>query len=153
MSKKQKISALLMLVVLIVLGGFRDIVFVNINEQIGFNDGLVDSNSVLDSFSFLKSYPTEKLLNLKWALTVLFAIAFFILSFISFKYILDDSQGARWMSILYLAGVITSGVMYIGGKVLGDPLTGYTLSRVIMGALQSPFPLMLMIPARMLVDR
>ncbi|NND94325.1 MAG: hypothetical protein HKN45_05625 [Flavobacteriales bacterium] len=142
-----------MLIALILLGGFRDIVFVNINEQIGFNDGLVDSNRVLNSFSFLKSYSSAELLNLKWILTVLFALTFFLLSFISFKVILLDSQGARWISILYVVGVITAGITFVGGRILGDPLTGYTLSRVIMGALQSPFPLMLMIPARMLAVR
>ncbi|NNK81035.1 MAG: hypothetical protein HKO93_06025, partial [Flavobacteriales bacterium] len=124
-----------MLIALILLGGFRDIVFVNINEQIGFNDGLVDSNRVLNSFSFLKSYSTAELLNLKWILTVLFALTFFLLSFISFKVILLDSQGARWISILYVVGVITAGITFVGGRILGDPLTGYTLSRVIMGAL------------------
>jgi hypothetical protein len=57
------------------------------------------------------------------------------------------------MIILYSIGIVTAGMVLITGRLLGDPDIGYTLSRAIMGALQSPFPLMLMIPARMLADR
>lgn len=147
------ILALAMLITLILLGGFREIIFVNINEQIEFNAGRIESYRVLESFSFLKDMSFEGLQNLKWALTIGFTVAFLALSLLSFKYIMKDPGGMKWLLIGYTSAFVISGIIYVLGKLIGEPQLGYTLSRVVMGALQSPFPLMLMIPARMLARR
>lgn len=153
MSRKQWILAGLMTIVLITLGGFREIIFVNINEQIVFNSGQVETYRVLDALSFLQDYDTESLTSLKWILTVSFALVFLLLAMVSFRFILQDKAGAKWMLVVYAGGIILAGIVFIVGRLFGDPEIGYTLSRAIMGALQSPFPLMLMIPARMLAER
>ncbi len=142
--------AIIMLIVLIILGGLREIIFVNINEQIEFNAGRIDSYRVLETFSFLKELSSDSLVNLKWGLTIAYTCSFLVLSIISLKYILLDKEGVKWLLIGYAGAFILAGAIYVLGKLFEEPQLGYTLSRVVMGALQSPFPLMLMIPARML---
>ncbi len=150
MKTKHWVMAIIMLIVLIILGGLREIIFVNINEQIEFNAGRIDSYRVLETFSFLKELSSDSLVNLKWGLTIAYTCLFLVLSIISLKYILLDKEGVKWLLIGYAGAFILAGAIYVLGKLFEEPQLGYTLSRVVMGALQSPFPLMLMIPARML---
>ena len=153
MKTRQWTLGFILLIVFVVLGGFRDILFVNINEQIDFNDGLIETYRVLDQFQFLNEHDTPSLVKGKWILTIAFSAVYLLLSIITFSYVLIDRQGVKWLCIFYIGAFVTSGITYLAGKLLGDPQLGYTLSRVLMGALQSPFPLMLMIPARMLSNR
>jgi hypothetical protein len=138
---------------MIILGGYREILFVNINEQIQFNNGLVQDYRVLDSFSWLQEVSDDKLNALKWSLTLAFSLSFLFLGYFTLRSILKDAEGGRWLLIIYLGTLLLSGAFFIVGKALGQQELGYTLARVFMGALQSPFLLMLMIPARMLVKR
>ncbi len=138
---------------MIALGGYREIIFVNINEQILFNSGQIDDYRVLDSFSWLTEFKTGTLEVLKWVLTVSFSIVFLILGHVVMRRVLNDAEGARWLVFTYVGAVLIAGAFFLTGRIIGQPELGYTLSRVFMGALQSPFILMLMIPARMLVKR
>lgn len=138
---------------MIALGGYREIVFVNINEQILFNAGQIDDYRVLDSFLWLKEYDTSALETFKWVLTIAFSIIFLILGFVIMRKIMHDAEGGLWLVITYAGAIFLAGSFYVTGRLIGQEELGYTLSRVFMGALQSPFILMLMIPARMLVKR
>ncbi len=142
-----------MTVLMIILGGYREIVFVNINEQMYYNDGQIDDYRVLEAFHWLQSYDNNGLNNLKWCLTLAFSLSFLFLGFIAMRTLLGDKEGARWLVFTYLGVILLSGFFFLIGKLIGQQELGYTLSRVFMGALQSPFILMLMIPARMLVKR
>ncbi|NNC82395.1 MAG: hypothetical protein HKN79_02360 [Flavobacteriales bacterium] len=153
MKRGQWIAAILMAIVLVILGGFRDILFVNINEQIAYNDGLIENYRVLEQFDFLNNYDSPALNQVKWILTILFTVVYLGLSMITFRMILKDMKGSLWILYFYLSAFAIAGVIFIAGWLFNEPELGYTLSRVVMGALQSPFPLMLMIPARMLVVR
>lgn len=151
--KMKWVAILGMAILMVVLGGYREIVFVNINEQMYFNDGHIEDYRVLESFEWLQNYDTTWLSNLKWYLTLSFSLIFLILGYIALRSLLADKEGARWLILTYLGAVILSGLFFVLGKLIGQQQLGYTLSRVFMGALQSPFILMLMIPARMLVKR
>jgi len=152
MSRASRIVwGVLMAILLIVIGGFREMIFININEQIAYNNQLIEQYRVLDIFSFLNDFNNPELGRLKWILTISFTLLFLILGIIVFRYILQDKLGVRWLVIAYIAAFIISAVFFLGGKLLGDSALGYTVSRVFMGALQSPFIMMLMIPARRLL--
>ena len=147
------IAAIGLGVLMIFLGGYREILFVNINEQILFNTGHIQDYRVLDSFRWLQDYRTGHLETLKWILTIAFSLAFLVLGLVVLRKVLKDTEGGRWLMITYLGAVIISGFFFLLGQLIGQQELGYTLSRVFMGALQSPFILMLMIPARMLAIR
>ena len=151
--KVKWLAILGMTVLMIILGGYREIVFVNINEQMYFNDGQIDDYRVLEVFDWLQRYDNNGLNSLKWYLTLGFSLLFLALGFITLRTLLRDKEGGRWMIFTYLGTIILAGLFFITGKIIGHQELGYTLSRVFMGALQSPFILMLMIPARMLVKR
>lgn len=151
MSRNKKLLLAIVLVTFLVLfGAWREIIFININAQIRFNSEEIENSRVLPGLAFLSDIGTTSLVNLKWILTLAFTIVFLALGFLLFTKILEDNDGARWLVYLYGIGLVTSGILYIGGNLLGDPELGYTISRVVMGALQSPFIIMIMIPARML---
>ena len=128
----------------------REVLFVNINEQILFNEGGRNTYRVVPSLHFLGQYSITELERWKWILTVLYMGIHLLLSSIALKQVLRLHGQRRWLLAIYALGFIIAGVSYVAGKLLGHAELGYTLSRVLMGALQSPFPLMLMIPALML---
>jgi hypothetical protein len=141
---------ILLALVFISLGAMREVLFVNINEQILFNDGGVDRYRVVPHLWILKEYSTEELLRWKWIMTILFTLAYLLLSAITLKQALRFKGARRLLFSLYLIGFFVSGLSYLLGRWFGYPDLGYTISRVIMGGLQSPFPLMLIIPALLL---
>jgi len=150
LSKKQWVALVCMAILFIFLGGLREILFVNINEQILFDQGGVSDYRVLPYLQFLGDYSLEELNRWKWILTLLFSLCYLLLSLTSLKQILGFHETRRWLLAAYGIGLLISGLSYLSGKLTGQLELGYILSRVIMGALQSPFPLMLMIPALLL---
>jgi hypothetical protein len=153
MSTRKWLIAVLLSVIFIILGGAREIIFVNINEQIHFNEGRIAHYRVLEAFAFLKDYAVVELGNLKWGLTILFTAVYLVLSIVALRLVFDDKDAVRWLLVVYLGAFMLAGASYMIGNWLGEYQLGYTLSRRFMGALQSPFILMLMIPARMLVHQ
>lgn len=131
----------------IIVGGAREIIFVNINEQIEFTSGRKVDYHVLPYLQFLKAYSISTLENIKWALTVLTMAINLVLSLLAIRLVLRERRAISWLLILYGLGFAVAGASFVIGKLIGEYRAGYTLARVIMGALQSPFPLMMLIPA------
>ena len=141
---------ILLVLVFISLGAMREVLFVNINEQLLFNEGGVDRYRVVPHLWILKEYSNGELLRWKWIMTVLFTMMHLLLSALMLKQALRFKASRRLLFALYLIGFVVSGLSFLIGRWAGLPDLGYTISRVIMGGLQSPFPLMLIIPALML---
>lgn len=136
-----------MIVVFILIGGFREMFFLNLNEQIFFNEGGTDRYRVLEAFHFLGDFDTQSLYAFKWLGTLSFSAIFLGLSVLTLDRILERPDLVRWLIGLYVLGIGLGGMSFLGGRLTGNSELGYTLARAVMGALQSPFPMMLMIPA------
>lgn len=148
--RKQWIWGIALTLLFIWLGAMREVIFVNMNEQILFLQGGRDGYRVIPQLHFLGNYSIAELERWKWILTIAFTLCNLFFSLLALKIVLRFHGSRRWLLALYGLGLLISGLSYVGGKILGHAELGYTVSRVIMGALQSPFPLMLMIPALML---
>jgi len=141
----------ILVIAFILIGGLREIIFVNINEQIEFTSGRKDANYVLPYLQFLGDYTIAQLNSTKWLLTVVTMVVNFILSVFSLRLVMDKPKAVRWLIMMYLAGFVVAGLSFGLGKILSQDLLGYTVARAVMGGLQSPFPLMLLIPALFLI--
>ncbi len=135
----------------IFVGGAREIIFVNINEQLEFNQGRRSGYFVLDHLSFMNGYSNSTLSRGKWALTVVFMLVNLALSVLAIKKVLREPRAVKWLLYLFLAGFIVSAAVFVVGKVIFNDNLGYLIARKVMGALQSPFPLMFLVPALYLV--
>ena len=120
--------------------------FLNLNEQIFYMQGGTDQYRVIEAYRFLGGFALPTLLKVKWVLTVLFAFLFLFMSLLALHFVFQREDMRRWLLWLYGLGVVVSGLSFVIGSWSGSPDLGYTIARAVMGALQSPFPLMLMIP-------
>lgn len=143
--------ATIYLIVLIYLGFLRDSVFININyilDSLYYNTEFVYYHSM---YSFLVPMGVGGLLKLKWLLTFVFMLVNYLLSFGIIRNIFLETRSS--LSLLtwgYVGLFIISGLLFLGGKLIGQSELGYTLSRRFMGVLQSPVPLMVVVAVHLL---
>jgi len=128
---KHKLRLVTLLLALIGLGYIREMVFVPLNEMIdaGAFDGLW----------------------LKWVLTLAFSGLYLALA-IS---LVDTLFGRHRRPVLffYLGFIFMAGLIYGAGVILGETAVAYTMARGLMGMVQSPILIMILIPAFFLADR
>jgi len=153
--KKPKIFIGIILVIVIVgLGFYRDFIFININyiiEQLYYNKEVGHYHSM---YEYLIPLDVSGLMTLKWVLTLTFTLINLLLSVLIIKALLISfSKPLNLLYLGYLMIFILSGATYIVGKLIGQQDLGYTLSRRFMGTLQSPVPLMVVTAAHMLFYR
>jgi hypothetical protein len=136
-------------VVLLLLGYFRDYIFININFLSGvkYYPNIETDYKLPSQLSFLNSFTYEQLYFGKFFVTLLFLAAFLLVSIVVIKKLFTDSKYIKWTVYAYISLVVLSGIFYSYGMLFDDFNTGYKLSRVFMGFLQSPFVLMVLVPA------
>ena len=99
------------------------------------------------SLKFLNNFSYFQLYWSKWILTVLFSLAYFIISLKCIKIFFKEKKYLQWTLIVYLFVGVTAFLFYLYGLLFKDMETGYRFSRIMMGLVQSPFVLMVLIPA------
>ena len=143
--------AIIYLILIIYIGFLRDSIFININyilDNLYFNTELVYYHSM---YSFLVPMGIGGLTKLKWALTFVFMLLNYLLSFGIIRNVFTETKSS--LSLLtwgYIVLFIISGLLLLGGKLIGQSELGYTLARRFMGVLQSPVPLMIVVTVHML---
>lgn len=127
----------ILLIVLIIsaagLGFIRDGIFALTNELIEIQDQL-STDSV------------SSLYKLKWLMTFVFSGAYLLLAMGIIKLLFQNGTFIRLTVLFYIVFIIVAGLTYIGGHLLGDADTGYVLARKIMGMVQSPILIMILVP-------
>ena len=126
------------------LGIFRDFVFTNINKQIAIRSLTSSSGSGL-------SVP--QMVQQKWVLTLAFSIAYLCISLGVIHLIYREKKYTFLTGVAYCAIFVTSLTIAFLGYFFGKPGELYRLSRDIMGLVQSPFLLMLLIPSFLLIRK
>lgn len=152
MGKKRSISNYVLLglvTTLIVLSGFvRDSIFRNINWQINHYS---TDNPVLVRSSFfsqlLLRFDESELYISKWVLTIFFSLLFLFYSVVGIRLVYHTPKYSKTVFILFLGILILSGISFGLGQLIGYPAKGYMYARIFMGTIQSPFILLLLIPA------
>ena len=145
-NRKNITSILILIIIVIALGSFREVLFVNINNQIAFLQGGLKQNYLLEYMKFLEGSSESSLGILKWICTAAYTIAFYLIGRYFIKNILNSKEGTKWYGHSYLFFILMAAIFFFIGWASGNSKIGYSLSRSLMGALQSPIPLLIFIP-------
>lgn len=145
---------LLMIILYLLAGYFRDTFFKNLNSQIDVANG----NSVPFEFSagmtFLGELTAKSLVNLKWIMTVIFTLIFLLLGIITIRLFLKNKKNLRLLLFAYSFIFILAGIVLVTGKVFsGWEEKTFGLSRDLLHALQSPLIIMILIPVLLISQR
>jgi hypothetical protein len=146
-SPQRYILLLLVVCALLLLGYYRDFVFKTINSVIQAKDYDAQFTSP-PTLQFLDRWSYEGLIKLKWALTLLFTLAYLSIALFTVKVVFDKRKYARITIGVYAVVTLLSGLLMLVGHVF-EGLSGrmYELSLYLMSTAQSPVILMILIPA------
>ncbi len=142
----RKISLLLLVLFIFAFVGFsRDFLFKNTNTHLGAKLYEMDYSThnfmdVLQNFSYWTIY------TLKWIMTILFAALYYLIQRIVLVKTVKANFVKKWLNFMYLFLLLLSALALGIGWVFGDIERGYTFSRIFMGILQSPLPIMFLMP-------
>jgi hypothetical protein len=150
---KPKINLISVLAVLgvVVLGFFREFLFIHINEQL-FALWYDEPSQATNSIPWLKELDYFTLYYGKWVLTIFFAAAFYFAALLVLRYLFDQSYW-RELGWIYLGLITLSGLALGIGKLASQLDDAYLIARFLMGIAQSPLLLMIMVPGVMLRQR
>ncbi|MES2837182.1 MAG: hypothetical protein V4667_06650 [Bacteroidota bacterium] len=146
--KKNKIQLLLFSLLLIFIGFLREYLFVSINlriQQIYYNSN-ENVNLIPDWIQYISHLNYSELLILKWVLTFIFIVAFWLVAILIFKKFSFDKKDIKLFSIVLVTLLIASLLFYwIGDSLFNKEYFGYKIARSITGFLQSPLPILIYI--------
>ena len=143
MNRKAKI--LLLILLLMALGFFRENLFVNINDVL-YSKLYNEPNPIIWYLSFLNNVSYNTVYIAKWFITPFFAFLFWFVQKELLLVFFNEKKIITWLSVLYLSLFLLAGIFFVAGWALGDIYKGYTFSRLFMGLLQSPVACMILIP-------
>lgn len=146
MSRKLKISGFI--ACLLLLGFFREALFVNINADLYYKryQPGEETAQITGFYSFLIGFSYWGLYTAKWFITLGMVALFWFLQKKFIAFLFDEKKALIWLSMLYLSLLLLAGISFGTGWLFGNLTQGYRFSRIFMGLLQSPAPCMLLIP-------
>jgi hypothetical protein len=136
---------LAVIVCLVSLGFIREHVFVNLNYQsakVVYHDDF--GYTLPASMTWLEGMSYAQLYWLKFPLTLLFAILYFAVSWVTVKRFFRGRRFIRWTVLVYALMFLVSLLLFLAGYFIGKYEAFYSVSRYIMGIQQSPLLLMLL---------
>ena len=115
---------------------------------LGFvRDGIfIHTNELIEQQEQLSSDSAPRLTELKWLMTAVFSGAYLFLAVVIIKLLFQNRNFLRLTVFFYLLFIMAAAFLYVGGYLLGDPGVGYSLARKIMGMVQSPILIMILVP-------
>ena len=144
---KEALLVFLLIIIFIVVGFFRDAVFMNINSQL-YKLYFKNYEYTLPTWlSTFENWPYMKLYYFKYVLTALFVLLYLILSLISVSIFSDNIKNIKWVFYTYGIVLAMSVITYSTGYFLNNFPKGFLFTRNLLGLLQSPFIVMIIIPA------
>lgn len=144
---KKKIKYFLIILFGICIEFLRDYCFININLQIEYLENLENNLDVFNYTDskilyFLKSMSIKSIINLKWILSLLFILFYFLIG-LSFSYLSFDSKKHKQFLKLFLYGglmiIFISLVIFAFGKLfsLENQINFYYVSLELSHFVQS----------------
>jgi len=143
----------LIVLALAFLGSSRQLLLVNINSHLSFLYYEKEVSYVVDSMEFIKQYSYQSLMWGKWYITIAYTLVYLLCTILVLKILSFDKGYVKLTLLLFGCVVVLSGILYGGLNLFGEPSLGYRLARFCMGLVQSPIPLMVLVPAYMLAER
>jgi hypothetical protein len=146
-TNKEKLLLLLVVILFVAVGFFRDAVFMNLNSQL-YKLYFKNYEYELPSWlSFFESWPYMRLYYFKYVITSLFVLFYLLLSLLSINIFTRNSKNMKWVFYAYGIVLILSILTYLGGYFINNFSKGFLFTRNLIGMLQSPFITMIIIPA------
>ena len=145
-----KIYLIVLIALMIALGFFREFVFVNINYRLKYLFYSEKVSYMSDSLRFLKVFSYDDLYWGKWILTIMFGLFYLGFTSLIVKFWFGNKSYIRWTFIFFAVIFFISFLSYMTGYIIDEREMGYKFARIFMGIVQSPLPLMMLIPAFML---
>jgi hypothetical protein len=144
---KEMLLVLTMIVVFVITGFIRDAVFTNINAQL-FKLYFKNYEFTLPPYlSAFDSWPYMKLYYFKYVLTAASIFIYFLLSVAAIRVFSGSMSTVKWVYYAYGIVLLLCLLTYFGGVLLHNFPKGYLFTRNLVGLLQSPFIVMMIIPA------
>ncbi len=140
-------KAIVLLVFFILLGYFREYVFINFNNLIYFKFYKSTTMPIPSAFLFFTKFSYATLYYVKYPLTITFVAIYIITSIISLKFLRMNNWYQKLLLIIYGIIILLSVILMIYGYFFKLKLNDneYTISRWLMGIAQSPFILFTLI--------
>lgn len=142
---KKVLIAFVFIIILIGLGFLREFIFMNTNSAL-YSNYYNENYPIHPLFHFFKDKSYNFIYISKWVLTFLFILMYFYAQVLTAKSFLKDNILSKWFFYFYLFLVILSVITFGIGWLAGNLNKGYTFSRLFLGILQSPLPLMFLLP-------
>jgi hypothetical protein len=142
---KKKVIVFLFVIALIFIGFIREFLFVNLNTII-INLKFKENYSYHHFFTFLTNYNYFSLYVSKWLLTAIFIILFLTIQIQFSYYLFKENYLKKWFLYFYLTLIILASIGYLSGWVYNNIKHGYAISRLFLGILQSPLPIIFLTP-------
>jgi hypothetical protein len=138
---------------LLIVGFSRDFIFKSINALVKANDFDMDYY-LHPSLSYLEQFENTTLIKIKWLLTLIFSLLYFIIDYISIKSLFKNQTYLKILFFTYVSVFLISGILILIGILLqGQRQAMYEFARYLMGMLQSPLILMILIPVFQLNEK
>ena len=142
----RKIKIFLFVLLLILLGLFRETLFVNVNGVLYNKLYQTNEHTIIRFLSFISQFSYRSIYMAKWFITPFFAFIFWFVQRQFLWFLFHEKKAIKWLGVLYLSLFLLAGIFFVAGWAFGDLYSGYTFSRLFMGLLQSPVPCMILIP-------
>ena len=138
MKNSKWLKILIAIALFIAVGLLRDFIFVNWNYQLNATFHNKSFTYAHSFFDFLTTWSYSTLYWGKWVLTAIFCLANFIIGYLYFTKKSIKNQLTYIYVVIGIVALIVFGLSYLGVN------KAYTLSREIIGFLQSPLPAILL---------
>ncbi|MEW6774200.1 MAG: hypothetical protein AB1304_09410 [Bacteroidota bacterium] len=138
--KVSLIKLFFFLLFFVLLGLFREYIFLNINNVIYFKYYKNTTVPIPFGFGWLTKLSFEQLYFLKYPLTIIFVIIFFISNFFFLKQMQVYPLYIKILILSYILIIITSAILMLYAYYFHQRLDDneYSISRGLMGVAQSP---------------
>jgi hypothetical protein len=147
MTLRKTVLLILLILLFLACGFFRDYVFLNVNEAMRLSYYHVSDSTVSPGMKFMESYTYPQMYYIKWALTFFFSLLFMLLTMAFVRLFYTERKYIIWTLYAYLSLVLIAALFWAGGYLANHSDKGYIISRFLMGMAQSPVVLMVLIPS------
>jgi hypothetical protein len=157
---RKNLVVLALVLLYVVSGFFREFAFINLNEQrrVIYNEQMLHQateNHVVPSMQWLSSISYNRLNDLKWVLTLLFAVYFAALAAFTVRIAFRNKNFVRLTWIIFGAVFLTGLVFYLFGWMAGNVYESgtYAISRFFAGLTETPGLLVILLGIFLAMER
>jgi|GEM_PF-278648 len=152
---KPAVKYILFISLFALLGFSREFLFVNINNQLYKLYYGHSSLPLPDSLGFIAGIDYSTLYYSKFALTMVFYLAYLATTLLAIRLTVNDKKITRWTIYIYLLLLILAGLSMLYNYLANNRIDGeeYTFSRWLLGIAQSPLVAFFMIASATLYKK